>query len=178
MNFAYQLRVFFLSALLINLGAACVAQPGTPDWNELYTEELGQPVVTLHTASLNQSFQDPQGNLTRLSWAKLADGTTVLLGLPAYQNSPQTVVDRTVVLTQARWQQACRDAIGQDFDAWGWTITDTAVTNRLDINVSTKTSQQGSSVTIADPTEPTCEFVFLPSGWELRVIHNKITVTP
>lgn len=178
MNFAYQLRAFFLSLLLIVLSAACVAQPSNPDWKELYTQKLGQPVVTLHTASLNQSYQDPQGNLTRLSWAKLADGTTALLGLPVYQNSPPTVVDRTVVLTQARWQQACRDAIGKDFDAWGWTLTDTAVTNRLDINVSTKTSQGGSSVTLPDSTEPTCEFVFLPSGWELHVIHNIGTVAP
>jgi hypothetical protein len=171
-------KLFLLSALLLVLSAGCIVQPGTTDWNTLYAQKLGQPVLTLHTASLNQSFQDAQGNLTRVSWAKLADGTTVLLGLPAYGNPPQTVVERTVVLTQARWQQACRDAIGQNFSAWGWMVGDTAVTNRLDIYVSTKDTSQATSVQLPDPSEPTCEFVFLPNGWELHVVYNKGTVTP
>jgi hypothetical protein len=172
------LKIFFLSTLLILLSAGCIVQPGTPDWNALYAQKLGQPVVELHSASLNQSFEDAQGNLTRVSWAKLADGTTALLGLPAYQNPPQTVVDRTVVLTQARWQQVCRDAIGQGFNTWGWMVGDTAVTNRLDIHVSTQGTSGGTSVGLPDPDEPTCEFVFLPSGWELHVIYNKGTIAP
>ncbi|MEJ2555187.1 MAG: hypothetical protein P8186_02925 [Anaerolineae bacterium] len=167
-----------LWTLLLVLSAGCTTQIGTPDWNTLYAQKLGQPIVALHTASLNQSFQDLEGNLTRISWAQLADGTTVLLGLPAFQNPPQVVVDRTVVLTQARWQQACGDAIGKDFAAWGWNMTDTAVTNRLDIHVSTKASQSGQSIQLPDPTEPTCQFVFLPNGWELRIIYDKGPVIP
>jgi hypothetical protein len=31
---------------------------------------------------------------------------------------------------------------------------------------------------LPDPTEPTCQFVFLPNGWELRIIYDKGPVTP
>lgn len=93
-------RVLVLGALLLGIGCAV----DVPDWQALYERSLGQPILDLNEAALNSAFQNAHGHLTRMSWAKLADGSTALLGLPAAQNPPQRVVERTIVLRQPEWQ--------------------------------------------------------------------------
>ena len=171
----FLVRLLLLGAILVGTGCAV----GNPDWRVLYARRLGQPIRDVHEAALNAAFQDPHGNLTRISWATLADGSTVLLGLPAAQNPPQRVVERTVVLTQAEWQQLCREAIGQQVHGWSWNMAKDAVSNTFQIYPSTTPPTNGvDGVRIPEPGQPYCEFAFLPEGWVLRVIESKGVVKP
>lgn len=166
---------FLWSFLLIT---GCVAIRPAPDWQALYADRLGQPIIELNETALNTAFQDEQGNLTRLTWARLTDGTTALLGLPAYGNPAPQVVERTVFLTQAEWQQLCQDAIGQPVHGWGWSMVEDAVGNTIDIHPSLQAPTTGRSVIIPDPNAPYCQFAFLPEGWVLRVVRSQGVVKP
>jgi hypothetical protein len=169
-NFATVLRVLVLGTFLLVMGCAADA----PDWATLYERKLGQPIRELNEAALNSSSQDSHGNLTRISWATLANGSTVLLGLPAAQNPPQRVVDRTVVLSQPEWQQLCQEAIGQQAHGWSWGTTNDAVSNTFPVYPSTNPLTNGTAgVRIPEANQAYCEFAFLPEGWVLRVIVSK-----
>jgi hypothetical protein len=159
--------------------AACELTPLTPDWEALYAEKLGQPIVELNEAALNTPFQDRHGNLTRLTWAQLRDGSTALLGLPAHGNPVEQVVERTVVLTQDEWQRLCQEALGTEVYGWGWSAATDAVTNTFDVYASTQPLDEARSVRIIpDPEAPYCQFAFLPQGWELRIVQSQGIVAP
>lgn len=166
-----------LSLLVFTVSTGCTAPFGKPNWKALYEQKLNQPLTKLHEASLNQPFTDTNGNLTRVSWADLADGTTVLLGLPAYQDSPQTVVNETIVLSQARWKNACRAAVGKEITSWTRNHSGGAVSNQLNISVSTQPSKYQKNE-LFDSPELACQFVFLPSGWRLRLLYDKGKIEP
>jgi hypothetical protein len=151
--------------------AGCAA--GEPDWEALYEDRLGAPIRELNEAALNSAYEDTHGNLTRMTWATLEDGSTVLLGLPAYGNPPQEVTRRTVVLTQAEWRQACREAIGiAEAHGWGWSKASDAVGNTFEVYVQMTPLEPNESMVVPDPDQPYCEFVFLPEGWVLRVVER------
>lgn len=147
--------------------------PSKPDWSALYAEKLGRPIGELNAAALAQPYEDTHGNLTRMTWATLADGSTVLLGLPAYGNPPQRVVERTVVLTQEEWRQHCQRAIGRQVHGWSWSKASDAVGNSFEVHPQLTPMEPGRPVVLPDPNAPYCEFVFLPSGWELRIIESQ-----
>lgn len=159
--------------LALLLLSGCVAISPPPDWQALYADQLGQPIVELNETALNRPFQDEQGNLTRLTWARLADGTTALLGLPAYGNPQRQILDRTVILTQAEWQQLCRDAIGQEVYGWSWLMVEDGVGNTIDIRPNTQPPTEGATGSAPDPYAPYCQFAYLPEGWVLRVVRSQ-----
>ena len=45
----------------------------------------------------------------------------VLLGLLPHGLDSEEVVERTVVLSQQEWQDACGDALGEE-EIWGWEL--------------------------------------------------------
>ena len=162
------LALMALAGLALLALAGCL---GSPDWAALYSDKLGQPVAEINTKALNTDFMDENGNLTRIAVARLADGSTVLLGLPAFSNSTETVVQRTVPLFQDEWQSACRSAVAQQPGVeqgadWGisWGGVEGAVGN---------TFQAYPDFNLAGGSQRNlyCEFAFLPEGWELRVVH-------
>lgn len=164
----------FLLLLPLLLLGACVY--GDPDWEMLYEAELNQPIASLNETVLNSEFQDTQGNLTRVSWAQLENGRLLLLGLPAYSNTPAQVVDRTVVLTQEEWQGFCASALGlsvAEISGWSWSVAEESIGNRFTVFPATTVLDPGESVIIPDPNAPYCEFVFLPGGWELHLVTNE-----
>jgi hypothetical protein len=162
--------MLMLTGVLLLAGCAL----GDPDWIALYEAKLGQPIRDLNEAALNNPYEDTHGNLTRMTWATLADGSTVLLGLPAYGNRPQQVIDRTVILTQAEWRQHCQRAIGAEaVHGWGWSKASDAVGNSFEVYLQPVPLDPGEIVSIPDPDVPYCEFVFLPEGWELRVVERQ-----
>ncbi len=173
-----RLCVWSLGILLALWSVGCSALNPSPPWRSLYEKKLGQPIAELNEAALNSNFQDAKGNLTRLTWARLKDGTTALLGLPAYGNPVDTVVSRTAVLRENEWKQACSQATGQDFQAWMWMTGKEAVGNTLDVYVASLKSQSTQSVQLPDPSLPYCQFAFLPEGWEIRAVQIKATIKP
>jgi hypothetical protein len=158
-----------ISAVLL-VGCA----PGNPDWIALYEQKLDRPIRELNEVPLDNSYEDTHGHLTRMTWATLEDGSTVLLGLPAYGNPPQQVLQRTVVLTEQEWKQYCQQAIGaEEVHGWGWSKASDAVGNNFEVYPQTTPMEAGEIVSIPEPDAPYCEFVFLPEGWELRVIESQ-----
>lgn len=153
-------------ALLVLVGIAfCAAGcEGTPDWQALYAERLGQQVRELDESHLNREFRDPveNGSLTRVSWARLQNGETVLLGLPPYSQveclGAEEVVGRTVVLKQETWRNACARALDEE-EIWGWRMPHAHRGNSVRIYVNNR-------------QDAYCEFFFLPEGWELRSVHS------
>jgi hypothetical protein len=121
---------------------------------------------------LNAPYEDNQGNLTRVAWAKLADGSTVLLGLPAHGNRTEDVVDRSVVLLQDEWEPCCRQAFPDrsvrgvshpaDNSAYGNTFV-----------ITPGCAEPAGNGTMFSRENDYCEFAFLPNGWEFRVVHNE-----
>jgi len=172
----YVLFLVLLPGMLMM--AACEPLTARPDWPALYEQKLGEPIRELNETVLNSRFEDRHGNLTRVTWAQLADGTTALLGLPAFGNPVEQVVERTVVLRQAQWRQLCQNAIGAEVHGWGWSMAADAVTNVFDVHPSTQPLDPGESVSIPDPAAAYCQFKFTPSGWELRIVQSQGIVAP
>jgi hypothetical protein len=136
-----------------------------PQWQALYAERLGQSVRQLDESTLDREYLDPaSGALTRVAWAKLQDGSMVLLGLPPHGLAPEEVVERTVVLSEQEWQEACRAALGEE-EVWGWEMNHAHPGNELRIHVNNQ-------------RDAYCEFVFLPEGWELRTVQSHGILKP
>lgn len=167
-------RLLIQSALLLLLLLGCRVDP---NWQALYEEKLGQPITELNETALNSDFMDQQGNLTRVSWAQLADGTRVMLGLPAHGNPPAAVVERTVVLREEEWKQSCLEALGRPAEtvsAWGWgVLVENGIGNTITVHFSGEPANGSVSIILPDPAEPYCQFVFLPEGWELRLVQSQ-----
>ncbi|MCU0492406.1 MAG: hypothetical protein MUD01_12495 [Chloroflexaceae bacterium] len=155
--------------ILLLLGGCSLA----PNWKALYEPKLGQPVEEIHTASLNARFTDEDGNVTRVSWARLANGSLVLLGLPSAGLPPQEVVDRTVVLPEHRLRLACEAAVGRPVYGWGWGTSPSRIGNTFTVKPNFQKLEVDEMITTPDPNAPYCQFVFLPHGWEVRVVQNK-----
>jgi hypothetical protein len=125
----------------------------SPDWRALYSERLGRDIVEIDTAYLGREFQSPRGALTRTAWAKLGNQEMVLLGLPPHGFDPVEVVEKTVVLEQQEWKDACAQAI--DEELWAWRIPHEHAGDSIRIYVNNE-------------HEDYFELFFLPEGWELR----------
>ncbi len=99
-----------------------------PNWRSLYSEHLNRQVIALDESFINREYYDTVegGTLTRVAWAKLDDGTMIFLGLPSYGLSPKEVINRTVILTQQEWKQACENAFGEKIMGW-WVVMSTEV---------------------------------------------------
>ena len=135
------------------------------DWQTLYSERLGQPVKELDGSTLDQEYLDPAtGALTRVAWARLQNNEMVLLGLRSHGLDKEQVVERTVVLLQDEWQEACRDGLGEE-EIWGWEMSHGHPGNSIRIYVN---NQRDAS----------CEFFFLPEGWELRTVYSQGILKP
>ena len=153
-----------ITALVIVVLAACSPGPG-PDWKALYSERLGRTVVELDESTLDQKYLDPaSGALTRVAWARAQDGSMVLLGLPPHGLGTEEVVERTVVLLEQEWQDACRQALGEE-EIWGWEMNHVHPGNSIPIHVNNQ-------------RDAYCEFFFLPEGWELRTVQSHGTLKP
>lgn len=151
------LAIALLAAISLAAGLSGCELRAEPDWQELYTQRLGRQVAELDEATLDRDYLDPaSGALTRAAWAKLRDGSTVFLGLPAHDLGREEVVERTVVLWQREWQDACREGLGEN-EIWGWEMNHAHPGNSLPIYVNNR-------------RDAFCEFVFLPEGWELRTV--------
>jgi hypothetical protein len=164
----------YLPILLCCWLVGCTSPLGGTDWQARYEAKLDQPIVELNTTVLNSAFQDRNGNLTRVSWARVADGTTTLLGLPAHGNRPEQVVARTVILTQAEWQNLCQTAIGQPVSGWSWSIASDAVGNTFAVHPTL----DAQATHFPDPDTPYCAFTYTPSGWELLLVQSQGIVKP
>jgi hypothetical protein len=144
--------------LLVVVPVACGF--ASPDWETLYAKRLGQPLVELDDSTLDQEYLDPaSGALTRVAWARLQGGTMVLLGLPPHGLDTDEVVERTVVLSEQEWQEACRQALGEE-EIWGWEMNHAHPGNSIRIHVNNQ-------------RDAYCEFFFLPEGWELRTVQSQ-----
>jgi hypothetical protein len=131
----------------------------------LYSERLGQSVVDLDQSTLGQAYVDPSsGALTRVAWARLKNGNTVLLGLPPHGLDDEEVVERTVVLLENEWETACGDALGES-EVWGWEMNHAHPGNSVRIHVNNQRDRY-------------CEFFFLPRGWELRTVQSQGILKP
>ncbi len=163
-----------LPRLLLVLGVIFVVSScsNSPDWQALYTAKLGQPVTELNEAALNTDFRDNEGTLTRITWAKLADGQFVLLGLPAYSNSPQVVADRTTVLSQSEFERKCREAFEQHIDGFEWGSPEEAFGNTFIVKPMFVMPAGEGTISAPAPKRGYCQFVFRPQGWELRVVQS------
>jgi hypothetical protein len=156
-----------LKATALSLIATLVAcGPGaTLDWQARYTERLGHQVVELDDSTLDRKYLDPAtGSLTRVAWAKLQDGSMVMLGLPPKSLGTEEAVERTVVLLEQEWQDACRTALGEE-EIWGWEMNHAHPVNSLRIHVNNQ-------------RDAYCEFLFLPEGWELRTVQSHGILKP
>jgi hypothetical protein len=149
--------------LIVTLGACSFA--GEPDWESLFSERLGQSVMELDESTLGREYLDPaSGALTRVAWAKLKNGEMVLLGLPPHGLDTEEVVERTVVLLQQEWQDACREALGEE-EIWGWEMSHAHPGNSIPMHVNNQ-------------RDAYCEFTFLPEGWELRTVQSHGILKP
>jgi hypothetical protein len=149
--------------LLVVVPVACGF--ASPDWETLYAKRLGQPLVELDDSTLDQEYLDPaSGALTRVAWARLQGGTMVLLGLPPHGLDTDEVVERTVVLSEQEWQEACRQAFGEE-EIWGWEMNHAHPGNSIRIHVNNQ-------------RDAYCEFFFLPEGWELRTVRSQGILKP
>lgn len=136
-----------------------------PDWKARYSERLGQQVIDLDESTLGQEYLDPaSGALTRVAWAKLQNGSMVLLGLPPHGLHIEEVVERTVVLSEQEWRDACRKALGEE-EIWGWEMNHAHPGNSIPIHVNNQ-------------RDVYCEFFFLPEGWELRTVRSQGILKP
>lgn len=149
--------------LVLTLGACSFA--GEPDWEALYSERLGQSIAELDLSTLGQEYLDPaSGALTRVAWVKMKNGEMVLLGLPPHGLETEEVVERTVVLLEQEWQDACRQALGED-EIWGWEMNHAHLGNLIRIHINNQ-------------RDAYCQFVFLPEGWELRTVQSQGILKP
>jgi hypothetical protein len=149
--------------LIITLGSCSF--PGEPDWTALYSDRLGQSVMELDVSTLGQEYLDPaSGALTRVAWARLKNGEMVLLGLPPHGFDTEEVAERTVVLLQQEWQDACREALGEE-EVWGWEMNHAHPGNSIPIHINNQ-------------RDAYCEFFFLPEGWELRTVQSQGILKP
>lgn len=152
------------AALLLTLLAACGLN-ADPDWTALYSERIGHPITELDESTLGQEYLDPaSGALTRVAWARLQDGRMVLLGLPPHELGTSKVVERTVLLMQNEWQDACRNGLGED-EIWGWEMNHAHPGNSIRIHINNQ-------------RDAYCEFLFLPEGWELRIVESQGILKP
>jgi hypothetical protein len=136
-----------------------------PDWKALYSEHLDHSVTELDESTLDQEYLNPaSGALTRAAWARVQGGNMVLLGLPPHGLDTEEVVERTVVLLQQEWQDACRDALGEE-EIWGWEMNHAHLGNSIRIHVNNQ-------------RDVYCEFLFLPEGWELRIVQSQGILKP
>jgi len=158
----------FLVVAVVTLGfftlfGGCTIQP---NWQELYTDKLGQEIVEMDDTYLGQEFTDPveSGSLTRAAWARLVGGEIILLGLPPHGFEPQEVVDRTIILRAEAWRDACSTALDRT-GIEGWRMPH---------------AHRGNSVRIyvGDGDDTYCQFFFLPEGWELRTVFSQGIVKP
>jgi hypothetical protein len=146
--------IALLSAILVACGPSAA-----PDWKALYSERLSQSVMELDESYLGQEYVDPSsGALTRVAWAKLKNGNTILLGLPPHGLDTREVVERTVVLRLEEWRDPCADALGED-EVWGYEYSHAHPGNSMRIYIN-------------NHRDVYCEFFFLPEGWELRTVHS------
>lgn len=149
--------------LIVMLGGCSFA--AKPDWQALYSERLGQPVKELDGSTIDQEYLDPAtGALTRVAWARLQNNEMVLLGLPPHGLKTEEVIDRTVVLSQDEWQEACREGLGEE-EIWGWEMSHGHPGNSLRIYVNNERDSY-------------CEFFYLPEGWELRTVYSQGILKP
>jgi hypothetical protein len=117
-------------------------------------------VKELDKSTLGQEYLDPaSGALTRVAWARLKNGEMVLLGLPPHGLDTEEVVERTVILVQQEWQDACRDALGEE-EIWDWEMSHAHPGNSIPIHINNQ-------------RDVYCEFFFLPDGWELRTVQSQ-----
>jgi hypothetical protein len=152
-----------MAVLLVAVLAACGF--ASPDWEALYAERLGQSVIELDKSTLGQKYLDPaSGALTRVAWARLQGGSMVLLGLPPHGLDTEEVVERTVVLSEQEWQDACRQALGEE-EIWGWEMNHAHPGNLIRIYINNQ-------------RDAYCEFAFLPEGWELRTVQRHGILKP
>ena len=162
MRYMNSLRVI-AALLIVTLGACSFA--GEPDWESLYADRLGQSVAELDTSTLGQEVLDPaSGALTRVAWARLQNNEMALLGLPPHGLGTEKVVERTVVLLQQEWQDACREALGEE-EIWGWEMNHAHPGNSIPIHINNQ-------------RDVYCEFFFLPEGWELRTVQSHGILKP
>jgi hypothetical protein len=116
-------------------------------------------------STLGQEYLDPSsGALTRVAWARLENGKTILLGLPPHGLENEEVVERTVVLSQQEWQDACREASHEE-EIWGWEMSHAHPGNSIRIHVN-------------NHRDSYCEFFYLPRGWELRTVQSQGILKP
>ena len=157
--FKYILQAQLLAiAFLIS---SCNNQIFKPNWTAIYETKLGQTIRELDETPLNSHFESSKSNLTRIAVAILNNGTTVLLGLPPYNKSPQEVVNRTVVLTETEWKQSCREAIGKEVYGWAWSRVQRVTGNTFTVYPFIEKSRQGLSLSRPLIKKPYCEFIFL-----------------
>jgi len=160
----YLVSLKLTAALLIVTLVAC-SFAAEPDWKALYSERLGRSVMELDESTLGQEYLDPaSGALTRAAWAKLRGGNMVLLGLPPHGLDTEEVVERTVVLSEQEWQDACRRALEEEA-IWGWEMNHAHPGNSILIHVNNQ-------------RDAYCEFFFLPEGWELRTVQSQGILKP
>jgi len=140
-----------------------------PDWRNLYSKHINRQVMEFDESFINQEYYDiaEGGTLTRVAWAKLDDGTIIFLGLPPYGPNPEEVINRTVILTQEEWKQACENAFEEKITGW-WFIHEHRG-NSLRVNVANVDQVQPNSY---------CEFYYLPNGWELRKVRISEVIKP
>jgi hypothetical protein len=160
-----QPKVFVAIAVLLVVILVACGFDAKPDWEGLYAERLGQSVTELDESTLGQEYLDPaSGALTRVAWARVQDGSTVLLGLPPHGLDTEEVVERTVVLVENEWKTACGNALGED-EVWGWEMNHAHPGNSIPIHVNNQ-------------RDAYCEFFFLPEGWELRTVQSQGILKP
>jgi hypothetical protein len=159
LTFLYMAGLTFL--LLIAAGCDT-----SPDWRALYSDRLGNQIIELDKAALEQAFTDPveSGSLTRVAWAKLQNGDIVFLGLPPARLSPEEVVEQTVILRPSEWRDACGDALGQD-EIWGMRMPHAHRGNSIRMYINNQNDRY-------------CQFFFLPEGWELRAVASQGIIKP
>jgi hypothetical protein len=160
----YSISLKTVAALLLVTLVAC-SFSAQPDWQALYAERLGRSVVDLDKSTLGQEYLDPaSGALTRAAWARLQGGSMALLGLPPHGLDTEEVVERTVVLSEQEWQEACRQALGEE-EIWGWEMNHAHPGNSIRIYINNQ-------------RDAYCEFTFLPEGWELRTVQRHGILKP
>lgn len=158
-------RTGFAAIVIVLLVLILTGCGGAPDWQTRYTERLGQQLVDLDESYLDQKYLDPAtGSLTRVAWAKLANSETFLLGLPPHGLDPEEVVERTVILREEEWKDACGQALGID-EVWGYEFSHAHHGNSMPIYVNNQ-------------RDAYCEFFFLPEGWELRTVQSQGILKP
>ena len=92
------------------------------------------------------------------------NGEMILLGLPPHGLDTEELIERTVILLQQEWQDACRNALGEE-EIWGWEMNHAHPGNSIPIRVNNQ-------------RDAYCEFFFLPKGWELRTVQSHGILKP